>query len=319
MSYYTTLGVSKTASHDEIKKAYRKLSLQYHPDRNSGNDDKFKTINEAYETLGDGDKKHIYDRQQNNPLSGMFANQSDVNNVHRNMMSGSDMFQELFSDILNQHKSHGTFSFGGNVGQNRSPNIRVFHNGIPVNIGRQPSIKPEPIHINLEVTLNDIFHQCEKTCKYSHYKIDDSNTKIIVSSHITFNIPGDTINGKVIKLVGEGHNNNGERGDLVITLTVNKHETFEKQDDDIVMSKNISLLDALTGFVMTFTHISGKQYSINNSPGNIIQPNYQKSINGLGFRKKDNNSYGNLIVKFYIDFPKSLSVNRMSLLKQALE
>ena len=123
MDYYSVLNVGKNATADEIRKSYRKLSLKHHPDR-GGNAEEFKKINEAFQTLGDKQKKQQYDMQRNSPFVQMGGGDPNIDNIMKMFFGGGGIpgMDNGFS-----HNVH--FSMGGNM-----PNIQVFRNGRPVNI-----------------------------------------------------------------------------------------------------------------------------------------------------------------------------------------
>ena len=139
-NFYEVLGISENATEEEIKKAYRKLSLQYHPDRNSNDPEcvkKFQKIGEAYETLSDKQKRHEYDMTRNNPFLNTFGSNDNGAMFH----NANDLFNAFFG---NNGMGGGMPFMGGlggfgNVNIGPGINIRAFHNGIPVNIGMNGS------------------------------------------------------------------------------------------------------------------------------------------------------------------------------------
>jgi len=141
--YYEILGINKTSNSGEIKKAYRKLSIKNHPDR-GGDPEDMKKINAAYHTLGDPEKKKMYDMQKNNPMFGAMSG-----GMPGGMMGNPE-------DILNMMFGGGIpFPFpgmgGGMGGDMGMPQVRFFHNGRPVNMPNMN--KPTPIVKSIEITL----------------------------------------------------------------------------------------------------------------------------------------------------------------------
>ena len=153
-SLYNILEVPETASPEDIKKAYRKLSMTYHPDKNKNSQEsteKFQKISEAYEILGDPDKRREYDMTNNNPFIKMMSGQ---HGMPHGMPHGMNSVDELFSNLF------GMPFMGMNMGSPEmqfGPNIRVFHNGQPINI-QQPGYgqKPTPIIKNINVPIDKI-------------------------------------------------------------------------------------------------------------------------------------------------------------------
>jgi len=160
--YYEILGVTNNSTSDDIKKAYRKLSLKHHPDKNGGNATTFKKINEAYQTLGNPEKRKMYDMHQNNPFfSGnqMMGNPEDF----LNMMFGGGMPGGM------------PFGFGNSPGMGM-PQVRIFRNGIPVNMnGFQ---KPSPIIKTIEITLEQAYTGINYPLKIEKWVMEGDTKRI---------------------------------------------------------------------------------------------------------------------------------------------
>ena len=159
--YYNTLGVSENANSDDIKKAYRSLSLKYHPDRTQGDVEKakiFQKVSEAYETLSDGDKRREYDASKKNPFMRMNSfgghGEPDINDILESLFFGGipGMHHGMQGMPPGMQGMPGGIFAGGFPG---GPNIRIFRNGVPVNMNQME--KPAPIvktvQINMETVL----------------------------------------------------------------------------------------------------------------------------------------------------------------------
>ena len=150
-NFYEILEIPETANLDDIKKSYRKLSMIYHPDKNKNNPEstaKFQKISEAYETLGDKDKKNEYDMTRNNPFIKMMNSQGQGPPFGQGMNPVDEIFSSIFGMPFGPGQQFGQGSPFG-------PNIRVFHNGVQVN---QPNFlqKPTSIIKNIVVPINKI-------------------------------------------------------------------------------------------------------------------------------------------------------------------
>jgi len=161
--YYKILGVQSNSNPDDIKKAYRKLSLKHHPDR-GGDASEFKKINEAYQTLGSPEKKKMYDMQQNNPLFGAMGEGVPGN--------PEDLFNMMFGG------AGMPFPFGamGGMGGMGMPQVRIFHNGRPVNM---PGMnKPAPIVKSIEITLEQAYTGVNHPLKIEKWVMEGNVKKI---------------------------------------------------------------------------------------------------------------------------------------------
>ena len=293
--YYKVLGVSENSSGDEIKKAFRKLSLKHHPDR-GGDSNVFKKINEAYQTLGDAEKREMYKMRRNNPFQ-RFNGSNDVN---------MDPILRMF--------------FGGGMpggmpgGMHGMPNVQIFRNGRPVNMNRMQ--KPEPLIQNIIINLTQSYSGVNYPLVINRW-IMINNVKKTETEKIYFPIPKGIDSGEIIVIKDKGNCvNNTLRGDLKLHITVKNNTEFKREGLNLKIKKSITLKQALTGFSFEVRHINGKTYTINNDKGNIIPVNYSKEINNLGM-SRDNN-IGKLIIIFDILFPEKLTNEQIEKLKEIL-
>lgn len=292
--FYKVLGVSKDSNQEEIKKAYRKLSLKHHPDKNGGNDTKFKNISEAYETLGDEGKRQMYNMQQNNP----FANMGGMGGMGDMRGGGADEFLNMLFGGMGGMGGMGGINFA-----NMGPNVRIFRNGVQVNA------KPEPLIKKIIITLQDSFNGTKVPIEIErNIRTNNVNTKEVERVYI--DIPMGIDDNEMIILRGKGNIINDSRGDVKIHVTIKNNTEFVRKGLDLYYTKTISLKDALIGFTFDLHHISGKKYTINNN-GTVITGDYKKMVRNMGMKRERPHPaspmVGNLIISFKIDFPKELT------------
>ena len=339
-NFYDILGVPKEASPEDIKKSYRKLSLKYHPDRNSDADatEKYKAINEAYETLSDAQQKQQYDMSLQ--FGGGFPgggfpgggfpgggfpggmnmggmNMGGMNMGGMNMggmnMGGGDM-NDIFSMMF------------GMPGMQGGPGIRIFHSGggggaFP---GMGPDIqqlfqqinKPPPIQKTVQISLEQAFNGDTIEIQVERQK-QTNGGQISEIENLMITIPKGIDDGEGILLKEQGHITPGIKGDIKIVFKVSNQTEFKRQGLDLIYQKNIILKEALCGFSFEIQHLNGKLLSMNNTVNHsIIKPNYKKVVNGLGLVKE--NQTGNLIIEFIVEFPNSLTKEQMDVLNSVL-
>ena len=308
---YSVLGLDENASEDEIKKSYRRLSLKYHPDKNHDLKDKgkFQKISEAYETLGDQDKRKRYDMERKNPFMSMGGG-----------MNGQEVnMDDLFSNL---------FGFTGGDGGGFSPefagvfpgamprgmpfgNIRVFTNGIPTGsfgagaqFGQQQR-KLAPIVKNVNINMEQVMVGANIPVEIERWIVQDG-TKSFEKETIYVEIPQGIDDNEIIILQNKGNQmSETVKGDIKIFIKIDNNSLFKRQGLDLIYEKKISLKEALCGFSFELSHVNGKTYTINNNKGSIVTPSYYKSIPNMGF-KRDGHT-GNLIITFTVEFPEKLT------------
>tara|TARA_B110000305_G_C19443959_1_gene643623 strand:+ start:371 stop:1468 length:1098 start_codon:yes stop_codon:yes gene_type:complete len=307
--YYATLGLHRSASEDQIKRAYRKLALKYHPDKNTGNEDaahRFTEIGNAYEVLSNKEKRQIYDR-----LGEEGVQQHAQNN------RGSSGSQDIFS----------TF-FGGNFGS--------------FGAGREAeTLKGDPIGIDLEVSLKDLYlgqilrlgrdksvvkpakgvRKCN--CKqhmvtrqvgpgmfqqYAKEECEECPNVKMMRDFESLNVeiePG-MPDRHVIHFFEEGEPIiDGESGDMRLYVTAAKDHKFTREGDDLHMTHRIHLVHALTGFQHNFTHVDGRIVELARS--SITFPGHTDVISFEGMPMYGSNGkFGNLVITYEVDFPEFL-------------
>jgi DnaJ-class molecular chaperone len=309
-NYYEILDVSKDATPSDIKKSYRSLSLKYHPDKPSGDKNKFQEINQAYEILSDPQKREQYDAELNglnNPFARMNG-MNEFNNIH-------EMFNMMFNGggmpgMPGMHGMPPGMAFGG------MPGVRIFHNGVEVN-GPHMFQKPSPILKEIHITMEQSYNGVSIPTEIERW-VMKNNERISERETIYITIPPGIDNNESLCIQNKGNIvNENCKGDLQFVVLIENGTTFKRVGLDLHYNKTITLKEALCGFSFEITHINGKTLNINNN-GNItiIKPNYTKVIPNLGMKRGDNT--GNLNIIFDLEFPDFLMHDQIEALKEIL-
>lgn len=290
-SHYETLGIDKNANESEIKKAYRALSLKYHPDRNQSEEAKtlIQQINAAYEILSDKESKQKYD----NELNGV--NQQLHPNIHTNMRANFMDMNSMFNMMFNGMPVHPGMG-----------NFQIFRNGTTHVFTSSTSImKPALITKHVDITLEQAYSGCSIPVEIQRVvQVNDIQTHEVENILVDI-LPGVNDNESVV-IQNIGNRNNDAKGDVNIIIRIKNDTPFKRSNLDLIYDKTISLKDALCGFTFEFIHVSGKKLSMNNTnPITIITPGYKQVIQGLGMKKDA--LTGNMIFNFIVEFPKELS------------
>jgi len=321
-TFYNILGLEETATKDEIKKAYRKLSLQWHPDKNPGNSiaiEKFQKISEAYETLSDENKRQEYDGRNNNPFMRMnsMGGNGDFSNV-------DDLLSALFGGIPGaMHGMHGMPGMMGGMhgvggihgmmgGFPPGANIHIFRNGVPVNMMQ----KPAPIVKNIEVTMDQVLTGTNIPVEIERWIMENGN-KVFEKETLYIHVPKGIDDNEILLLKDKGNAINDEcKGDIKLFVKVDNNTDFRRNGLDLILEKTISLKEALCGFTFELKYINGKTYTIHNNGGNIIVPDYNKIIPNMGLSRESHQ--GNLVIHFNVVFPETLTKETIEKLKEIL-
>lgn len=224
-SLYETLGVSESASESEIKKAYRKLARQYHPDVNKdpGAEEKFKEINSAYEILSDSQKKAQYDMHGDNMFGGQ--NFHDFSRSHGR--GGQNDLDEILRQMFSGGGGFGGGGFGGFGGGN------PFGGGFG---GGQQQRQAPNLDIETSVTI-----------PFNVSILGGSHSVSVNGERFDIKIPAGVKTGEKMRVKGKGHAQGGRVGDLFLKITVASNPEYVREDDDIVKSFDVPLSAALFG------------------------------------------------------------------------
>lgn len=278
---YTILGIQPNASQEEIKKAYRKLSLKHHPDR-GGDEEMFKELSAAYEQLSNPSNS------QNN------INSFNAGGVPINM---DDLIKTMFGG-MNMDFPPGS----GNT-------INFQH------IQKQFQ-KPPPIIKHLSISLEQAFNGCSMPIEIERWVINE-RVKTIEKETLYVDIPEGLDSNELIVFREKGNIASDKlKGDVKIFIKVINNTCFKRNGLNLIFEREISLKEALCGFSFELEHLSGKKYRINNGNGTVIGTNYQKVVQGLGLKR--NGHSGNLVIIFNIKFPQKITMQQVEQLKKIL-
>jgi len=312
-NFYKVLGVDEKASKEDIKKSYRTLQMKYHPDRNNNSQDAnimTQKLNEAYETLGDDEKREEYDMTRNNPFlrggSNMDVPMDDIINMMFGGMGGMQMggFPGM--------PGMGGMQMRGMHGLPPGTKIHFFQGGNPMNF--QQMQKPTAILKNIVIKLSQVLTGVNIPLEIERW-IMEQGMKVFESETIYVTIPKGIDDGELILLKDKGNVLNETcKGDIKIFVKIDNDSMFKRAGLDLVLEKSITLKDALCGFSFEITYINGKSYTLNNNSGNIIPHGFRKIIPNMGLERDQHK--GNMVIEFNVQFPEKLSESVIASLKK---
>jgi curved DNA-binding protein len=308
--YYKILDVDKKASGEDIKKAYRKLAVKYHPDKHKGDqkmEEKFKEINEAYAVLGNEQKRKQYDTFGSDGFNQRYSQEDifkgfDFNNVYNDFGFGKDFFGEdifdtLFGSGMRQQGQTYTFRFGDGDGFD---NKKFFTQG-------KRKDKPEDAEIQLRVTLEEIVKGAKKTISIN---LGKGKEKLQVT------IPKGIENGKKLRFKGKGplHRPSQTRGDLYAVISIDKHPLFARDGNDLIIEKEVKLTEMILGSRIRITTINDKTIDLKIPAG--TQNNATLRIKGEGVPFEEGKKSGNLLVRVVAILPEKITDEQKRLLEE---
>lgn len=294
--YYSILGMDKKAGADEIKKAYRKLAVKYHPDKNPDNkasEEKFKTISEAYEVIGNAEKRKKYDDLGSNWKQYEQGGFEGFNNANRRQQQGG--FEDYFGEGAGFSDFFEAF-FGGSYGGNRR--AQGFGQGFGSMQG-----KGRDLEASIELSLPQAYHGSEQ-----RFSVGGKTIKMPIKPGVR--------DGQVLRLRGKGNPgvNGGPSGDLLLRVRINPDPVYKRHEDDLTREIEIDF----------YTAALGGKVLVDTMKGAITLPIKQGTqggamlrLKGLGMPVYGKHTFGNLFLKVKISIPAELSAEEIKLLEQA--
>jgi curved DNA-binding protein len=296
--YYKILGVNKTASVDDIKKAYRKLAMKYHPDHakeDKNAEEKFKSISEAYAVLSDKEKRQQYDTYGSAGFHQKFS-QEDI-------FRGFD-----FSDILKEFGFGATGFFGSGGRRQRFSYSQESPFG---GFGQQRGpLKGNDLIYELPLTLQEVATGTQKIVDIRHAG---------QAEKLTVTIPKGMLPGKKLRIPGKGQisPSGGHTGDLFITAVLLNDPVYKVDGYDLLITRDIKLTEALMGTQITIPTLLGKELNMKIPPGTKHNTKMRVPAQGLPHMKGE--AKGDLFIKIRVKMPKHLTDLQRELVKKLAE
>ncbi|MGA1870427.1 MAG: DnaJ C-terminal domain-containing protein [bacterium] len=305
--YYKILGVSKSADDAELKKAYRKLALKYHPDKNKGDqsaEEKFKKINEAYAVLSDKKKRAQYDKFGSAEFHQRFSQEDifkgfNINDIFENLFS--QQFGRRTSRSRNPFEDFGGFNFGGGGNYNSS-----WDTGFAQTRTRAPQ-KGTDITRDLVISIEEA---AKGTKKYVTLRYGSSQTK-----KVKIDIPMGIREGQKLRIPGQGMpgSHGGAQGDLLLKIKMAPHPLFKREDDDLYVEKEINIAEAALGCTISIPTLD--DYKSLKIPAGV-QSHTLMRLKGHGMPKMNSRMKGDLYVKIIVRTPTNLNETQTKLFQE---
>ncbi|KAH1242078.1 DnaJ subfamily B member 13 [Glycine max] len=341
VDFYKILQVDRSAKDEDLKKAYRRLAMKWHPDKNPNNkreaEAKFKQISEAYDVLSDPQKRGVYDQYGEEGLNGVpmgaggfpggggggSSGDGGATSFRFNPRSADDIFSEFFGfsrpfgggmpDMGGRAGGSG-FSRGGPFGEDI---FAQFRSAAGEGSGHMPR-KGAAIERPLPCSLEDLYKGTTKKMKISRDVSDASGRPSTVDEILTIEIKPGWKKGTKITFPEKGNEQRGViPSDLVFIIDEKPHSLFKRDGNDLVVTQKISLVEALTGYTAQLTTLDGRSLTI--PINSTISPTYEEVVKGEGMPiPKEPSKKGNLRIKFNIKFPSRLTSEQKSGIKRLL-
>lgn len=350
--YYEALGISKGSTQDEIKKAYRKKALEFHPDRNPGNPEaekQFKVISEAYEVLSDDKKRQMYDRYGAEAVHGYagarpggYETMDEALRTFMGAFSGESIFDSLFGGGRGGREERSYAQQGASKRVNLTISFEEALKGVEKELSITNYVVCDTCHGRRTASPSGVksctrcggqgqvfeqrgFFSMSMACPQCHgvgetitdpCKTCHGEGRVKTKKHVNVRIPAGVDSGMRLKLSGHGDAGvgGGEPGDLYVYINVEQHEFFERQGNDIILDLPITFVEAALGTKKEVPSFSA-------TPSRIVIPEGTQSgktfrIKGEGFPNVHGSGKGDLLVRVFVETPSNLSEKQRALLTE---
>ncbi|RDX61058.1 DnaJ-like subfamily B member 4, partial [Mucuna pruriens] len=342
VDYYNVLKVGRNVTEDDLKKAYRKLAMKWHPDKNPTNkkeaEANFKTISEAYEArnlshrfslmrknekkndeliqvLSDPHKRVVYDQDGEEGLKDMPPPGNEASSSGFNPRNAEDIFAEFFGSSPFGFGSSGPgrskrFASDGGGFTATDNNFRTFSTARPK--------KPLPVETKLSCTLEELYSGSTRKMKISRTIVDASGQAISETEILTIDVKPGWKKGTKITFPEKGNQLANELpADIIFVIDEKPHDLFMRDGNDLIVTKRVTLAEAIGGTTLNLTTLDGRTLSVPVS--DIVSPGYELLVANEGMPiTKERGHRGDLRIKFDVKFPTRLTPDQRAGLKRAL-
>lgn len=342
--FYKTLGVERDASADDIKRAYRKLAMKYHPDQNKNSSEaeaKFKEVNEAYDVLKDEKKRAAFDHYGSAAFDGSGAGSGGAG--FGGAGAFSDIFEDMFGDFMGGRRQSGGKSRGSDVQYTVEINLDDAYHGLEKNLklalqescekcdgsGAKPGTSRQSTCATCggsgRIRQQQGFFTIERTCPSCNGEgatIKDPCTackgsgRVRKSKTLKVKIPAGVDTGRRIRISGEGEAGarGGQAGDLYVLIAVKPHKLFKRDGANLYCRVPIPLPKAALGGDIEVPTITGKRAKVKIPPG--TQNGQQFRLKGKGMTMLQSDQFGDMFIDIYVEVPVNLDTKQKGLMQE---
>jgi curved DNA-binding protein len=311
MDYYQIIGVDKKASSEEIKKAYRKLALKYHPDKNPEDkaaEEKFKQINEAYAVLSDKEKRAQYDKFGDAAFHQHFTREDifrgfDIGDIFKDFGFSTDGIDIIFDSGMGgrgkRQRAYKTYYTGGRPGERTTFDF----GGMGATVQKGNDIETE-----ISITLEEAANGVKRVLTFDK---GEGPEKISVK------IPKGIVSGKKLRIASKGqknHTGGGAPGDMYIKVNILEHPVFKRNGNDLYVDKQVKLTEAVFGTTVMVKTTEGKSLKVKIPPGTGGGKKIRLKEHGMPIM--NTHQRGDLYVNIVVDIPTQLTQEQKTLFEK---
>lgn len=306
VDYYEVLGVPRSATDAEIKRAYRKVAMKWHPDKNPDNQEEaarmFQLVGEAYDVLSDKERRAVYDQYG---YEGLRDGVADGAGGMRGGYTYKQNGQEIFESFFGTKNPFAMFGFG----ESTPFAARLNKPGPP---------KPDAITRDLPCTLEELYNGCTKRLNITRKRFTPEGALQDETKQLVVNIKAGWKKGTKITFTNEGDESVGALApDVVFVITEKAHAHFTRDGNNLVFTARISLADALSDCSLQVPALDGRLLSL--PCPEVVSPYYEKLVPGEGMPlSKRPTQRGDMLIRFHIAFPRYLTDEKKARLRELL-